>query len=92
MQNVLKKVNNLSRLGQVRVFRNRYALLSYGIMSCLLAFTIVISNTLVERNTDLKLLLISYTNIIFMVMLTLNHTNFLSLKYTEGSNGNDSNA
>ena len=82
----------MPRLGQVRVFRNKYAFLSYAIMSCLLAFTIVISDTVVERGTDLKLLLICYMNIIFMVMLTLNHTNFLSLKYTQDSNDNDSNA
>lgn len=81
--------------GYRRIFIERkktYGLMNYIMMSLILAFTIVISNTLVERGTDLKLLLICYLNIVFMIMLAWNHTNFLSLKYTQDSNDNDSNA
>ena len=81
--------------GYRRIFiegKKTYGLMNYIMMSLILAFTIVISNTLVERGTDLKLLLICYLNIVFMIMLAWNHTNFLSLKYTQDSNDNDSNA
>tara|TARA_R100000005_G_C4987771_1_gene195673 strand:- start:1507 stop:1761 length:255 start_codon:yes stop_codon:yes gene_type:complete len=81
--------------GYRRIFIERkktYGLMNYIMMSLILAFTIVISNTLVERGTDLKLLLICYLNIVFMIMLAWNHTNFLSLKYTQDSNDNDSDA
>ena len=75
-------MNNMSD-GMKRIFieeTRTIGILNYILMSMILAFTLVLTKTLVDSGANLKLLVICYTNVLFMVMLAWNHTNFLNIK------------